>query len=213
MKQRLPGSEQSRGFEENEQVWNQHYTREKSRLTIPDENVVRFLKKCQKHFAAPFSFLDIGTGPGRHLSYALSLGVEGMGMDFAFESLRVIRELPVIQANAISLPLADSSLDTIAAWGVIHYMSAGDARVAVSEMYRVLKPGGRLLISIRSNEDTHLQQEALQNDLLDGSCLLYSKSESEVFLSDFQERQYGFISRIPVGSSYRIAHHIWECMK
>ncbi|MBU0877944.1 MAG: class I SAM-dependent methyltransferase [Alphaproteobacteria bacterium] len=45
------------------------------------------------------------------------------------------------QADAEKLPFADGTFDHVYSWGVVHHTS--NIRAAISEMYRVLKPGGR----------------------------------------------------------------------
>jgi ubiquinone/menaquinone biosynthesis C-methylase UbiE len=48
-------------------------------------------------------------------------------------------------ANALDLPFADNTFDAVWANGVVH--ATGDTRRAVQEAKRVLKPGGRAIIS------------------------------------------------------------------
>jgi ubiquinone/menaquinone biosynthesis C-methylase UbiE len=48
-------------------------------------------------------------------------------------------------ANALDLPFADNTFDAVWANGVLH--ATGDTRRAIQEARRVLKPGGRALIS------------------------------------------------------------------
>ena len=53
----------------NKEIWNKHYTREKSILTYPDENLVRLLKNyLNKKNTSELNAVDIGCGSGRHVS-------------------------------------------------------------------------------------------------------------------------------------------------
>jgi ubiquinone/menaquinone biosynthesis C-methylase UbiE len=53
----------------------------------------------------------------------------------------------LVQGNALSLPLADGSVDAAAQNCLFNIFKEAELKQAISEMYRVLKPGGRLYIS------------------------------------------------------------------
>lgn len=101
--------------------------------------------------------LDIAGGTG-DLTYAFSkrVGPEGMVVlaDINDSMLKVGRDrladrgvsgnLEVVQANAEKLPFADNEFDLVTiAFGL---RNVTHKEVAISDMYRVLKPGGRLLV-------------------------------------------------------------------
>jgi ubiquinone/menaquinone biosynthesis C-methylase UbiE len=48
---------------------------------------------------------------------------------------------------AQSLPFPDAMFDALACTLALHHVAEDDQQTAVAEMYRVLKPGGRLLIA------------------------------------------------------------------
>jgi demethylmenaquinone methyltransferase/2-methoxy-6-polyprenyl-1,4-benzoquinol methylase len=50
-------------------------------------------------------------------------------------------------AFAQQLPFADAAFDAVACTLALHHVAGDDQQTAVDEMYRVLKPGGRLLIA------------------------------------------------------------------
>lgn len=92
--------------------------------------------------------LDLGCGTGALLS-ELPAPALGFGLDRFESALGFCRERGHVRlalADAEALPLAGSCLDAIVALDVIEHV-AGDARAA-AEAYRVLRPGGVLVLSV-----------------------------------------------------------------
>ncbi|MBS0538744.1 MAG: methyltransferase domain-containing protein [Proteobacteria bacterium] len=97
--------------------------------------------------------LDVGSGiggPARHL--AESTGCHVVGVDLTAEYCRlatalsqrtsVADKVSFQPANALDLPFADGSFDI--AWTQHVVMNIGDRPKLYGEMFRVLKPGGRI---------------------------------------------------------------------
>lgn len=94
--------------------------------------------------------LDVCCGPGMITAAALSRGAQPKGIDFAAEVVEIARSnVPGAEfqkGDAQSLPFADNTFDSIVCgFGVIH---VPDPQKAFTEMYRVLKPGGRVAASV-----------------------------------------------------------------
>lgn len=101
--------------------------------------------------------LEIGMGTGENFQFYSRAVNEVVGLDFSREMLakarrnfkRVIREergtisVRFIQASATALGFKDKTFDTAIAFLV--FCSLPHADIAAKEVYRVLKPGGRLL--------------------------------------------------------------------
>jgi ubiquinone/menaquinone biosynthesis C-methylase UbiE len=102
--------------------------------------------------------LDVGCGPGRLATvFAQRVAPSGSvnGIDPSPEMInRAIARarkhgVPVRfeVAYAQQLPFADDAFDAVACTLALHHVADDDRQTAVAEMYRVLKPGGRLLIA------------------------------------------------------------------
>lgn len=135
----------------------------------PAEQLDRITPRAIESFAGvgyPFAanviregdtILDIGSGSGTDaLLAALLAGPEGEV--FALDMTRAMREkclqnanrmgldnIEVVDGTAEEIPLADGSVDVVTSNGVINLVP--DKARAMREIYRVLKPGGRMQIS------------------------------------------------------------------
>lgn len=100
--------------------------------------------------AAEGRVLEIGSGSGLNLPFYRPTVKEILALEPSPSLLTMARgapqaEMPVtfIEASAESIPLDDGSVDTVVTtWTLCTIPGAADA---LSEMRRVLKPGGRLL--------------------------------------------------------------------
>ena len=98
--------------------------------------------------------LEIGCGMGYDSLEFLKRGVRVIATDLTSNAVEIIGrhfQIEGVQAeeirtaNALALPFDDNSFDAVWANGVLH--ATGDTERAVQEALRVLKPGGRAIIS------------------------------------------------------------------
>ena len=92
--------------------------------------------------------LDIAAGTGTSSVALAKTGARVVAVDFSpgmvAEGRRKHPELEFIEANAEKLPFVDNEFDAVTiSFGL---RNINDPRAALAEMYRVLKPGGRLVI-------------------------------------------------------------------
>ncbi len=97
--------------------------------------------------------LEIGLGQGSDAERLIREGARWSGVDLTSESIdRVqarltLRDLPFEQlkhGSVLDLPFDDDSFDMVFSHGVLHHVP--DIRRAQSEIHRVLRPGGELVI-------------------------------------------------------------------
>jgi len=94
--------------------------------------------------------LDCGCGTGYNLPMLRQFG-RAVGIDLTFSGLQyaVARgDRQVAQASAARLPFASERFDLVASFDVIYGLPDDIERQAVAEMFRVLKPGGRLVLNV-----------------------------------------------------------------
>ncbi len=95
-------------------------------------------------------FLDVGCGTGRWLRRYQQFGFRAMGLDATLGMLQTARErgtaVPLVAGEAGRLPFPDSSFDAVSDVTVVQHIPLEFQPPALSEMLRVLKPGGRLIL-------------------------------------------------------------------
>ena len=95
--------------------------------------------------------LDLAAGTGTSSAVIAKSGAHVVAADFSPGMLEVGREkhgenelIEFVQADAMKLPFKDNEFD--AATISFGLRNVADPKVALAEMYRVIKPGGRILI-------------------------------------------------------------------
>ena len=105
--------------------------------------------------------LEVGCGIGVDSIQLAKAGFDVTAVDLTENALAVAREyaqhagvydrLPA-RANAESLDFPDATFDVVYSFGVLHHTP--DIEQAVSEVHRVLKPGGKALIMLYARDSS-----------------------------------------------------------
>jgi len=97
--------------------------------------------------------LDVGCGAGQLVGELTRRGYEAWGVDISEAMVRYGREHyhpdRFRTADVEQLPFADNTFDGIVCLGVLEYLNRDEA--ALRDMWRVLKPGGRAIITTPSS--------------------------------------------------------------
>ncbi len=106
--------------------------------------------------------LDMGAGAGRHAFESLRRGGRIIALDYSYDELKSVRDLfwamgeagevgpsggaMAVRGDALRLPFADDTFDRIICSEVLEHIS--DDLGAISELTRVLKPGGTIAVTV-----------------------------------------------------------------
>jgi ubiquinone/menaquinone biosynthesis C-methylase UbiE len=94
--------------------------------------------------------LDVGCGTGRWLRRYRQFGFEAFGVDATLAMLTIAQrrgaDAPLAVGEAYRLPFANGQFDCVSDVTVVQHIPASLQPGAMSEMVRVLRPGGRLIL-------------------------------------------------------------------
>lgn len=102
--------------------------------------------------------LDIGCGRGELVAHAALLGAEAVGIDYADQAVRIAEEAlagypPEVRErtdvrlmNARSMEFDDQSFDLAFMSDIVEHLYPHELADALRETWRVLRPGGRLIV-------------------------------------------------------------------
>jgi len=92
--------------------------------------------------------LDIGAAFGFAVSEAQRAGFDASGLEISTAAARRASGAApgrVLVANALDAPFADASFDVVTLWDVLEHLH--DPHAAITEVARLLRPGGRLVLT------------------------------------------------------------------
>ena len=114
------------------------------------------------------TLLDVGCGSGQTMQWFRLLNPRwrAIGLDVATEGLTAARakRLEVVRASALEMPFPSRSVDLVTTLDVLQHvpLGGGDVR-ALSEIARVLKPGGHLFVRTNAQAFPHTADDPVFN--------------------------------------------------
>ncbi len=209
-------------MKEKLESWNRHYTRAKSVLLYPDENLVRMLKNYLNDHdnISKLIAVDLGCGSGRHIKLIGELGITKIiGIDISYNALSICRERYnslLLQAQGDTIPLKDNSIDIVVSWGSLHYGNKKSMNKILLEISRILKKSGMLFGTLRTNRDTflkrgnHIGDDTWVTDhkeIHKTTVSFYSEDELQNSLSIYRDYRYGIMERSTTGDTDVLISH------
>lgn len=123
--------------------------------------------RARYRFACQFAVggkrvLDVASGAGFGLQMLRAAGAQVVGLDYDAQSLAEVRAragwADLVRGDATRLPFGDATFDVVASFETLEHVP--DATGMVRELRRVLKGGGRLILSTPNREFGPLELHA-----------------------------------------------------
>lgn len=144
-------------------MWAEAYRHEEEtgdQMSAPAETIIRLFKgdyiPSMPADKTGLKVLDCSFGDGNNLMFLASMGMDAYGTevheDIVYQGQARFDKmnLPIkcsVGTNT-SLPFDDNFFDFLVSWNVLHYEPTEEGIIAgIAEYARVLKPGGRLILS------------------------------------------------------------------
>ena len=111
--------------------------------------------------------LDCGCGTGHNLQLLRRYG-RAVGVDLTFSGLQyAVRrgDRHIAQASVGHLPFASAQFDLVTSFDVIYSLPDAVEHAAVSEMFRVLRPGGHLVLNVAAMPILHGSHSVLSGEI------------------------------------------------
>lgn len=127
--------------------------------------------------------LDIGPGRGQDSHNYIIAGANVFILEYAGQGVDLVQEridlfdlnATLIQGDAVSLPFQNDSFDLVYSYGVLHHIP--DIESAISEVLRVLKPGGEAKIMVYHKGYFYYKDMFIKWFILKANFMKYSWSE------------------------------------
>jgi SAM-dependent methyltransferase len=111
--------------------------------------------------------VDCGCGTGANLDLLARFG-RAYGFDLSAVGLRLGREAGrtrLARATVTAAPFPSAAFDVVSSFDVLYSLEDADERTAISEMYRLLRPGGYALVNVAAMEVLRGDHSVLSREL------------------------------------------------
>lgn len=196
-------------------VWDEVY-RDRPWGKYPPEELVRFV--ARNFYAArdrkAVRILEIGCGPGANLWYAAREGFSVTGLDGSEQALAQARRRfaeeglagEFVRADATALPFPDGSFDAALDVECLYANPLDDAKRAVAEVRRALKPGGLFFSKTFMAGTTGLPADR-------GVVRLMSEAELPALYAGFASVEYDSVVRTDGNRRQTVKEWLITCRK
>ncbi|RMF77176.1 MAG: class I SAM-dependent methyltransferase [Chloroflexi bacterium] len=147
-------TQQSSRYDSTRRAWEQIWDSASVAIELEAVQYTRSIKTIERYLPyLPHDdvILEAGSGLSAVVITLRRMGYNVVGMDYAVNALYISREfdetLPLFAGDVHALPHADHSIGAYLSFGVLEHFEHG-MQPALREAYRVLKPGGTLVLTI-----------------------------------------------------------------
>ena len=123
--------------------------------------ITEFINEANK-YPHRKNVLDVGCGNGRNMEGWINASVYGLDKCREFIKMCIQKDKDVVEADMTAIPFQKDFFDFIISVASFHHLSTEVRRVeALSEMRRVIKPNGKLLLSVWSRKQPPKTKQAI----------------------------------------------------
>lgn len=186
---------------------------EQGRWLAPSEDSVYLAKKWKEE--GVHSILDLGCGLGRHALYFTQKGFKVTAVDLSADAIEFNKKLQREQgvdylckhADMMELPFANDAFDRVFSYHVISHQDTTGVQHVLEEIARVLKPGGKVFLTLCSKEHYAFHEESFPQ--VDENTVLKTE-EGEVDVPHFFADK-AILKKLFAGYEFEYVRHITEC--
>lgn len=173
----IPVLEFAKPIENWQKIWKKYF--DEGMNYKPDLNLYPFKFANRMNSPQKLKILEMGVGSAEVFRFFKDNGHEVIGVDFEPDVIAAVKEkfpeYDVRVGNVLKADFPDNSFDLITMFGVIHYLTnEAQIRKAFSEMFRVQKNGGHILLSVSCenivikilNKINKLKAKILNNEII-----------------------------------------------
>jgi len=130
--------------------------------------------------------LDNGCGTGANLALLAPFGaVYGLDLSaFGLQTARQRGRRGLLRASAAAIPFASATFDLVTSFDVLYALDDHDERSAVAEMFRVVRPGGYVLVNV--------------------AAMHVLRGDHSILSHEVRRYSRGSLSRLLTGAGFRI---------
>jgi SAM-dependent methyltransferase len=130
--------------------------------------------------------LDDGCGTGANLALLAPFGpVYGFDRSaFGLQTGRQLGRRGLLRASVTSIPFANSTFDLVTSFDVLYALDDDDERSAVAEMFRVVRPGGHVIVNV--------------------AAMHVLRGDHSILSHELRRYSRGSLSRLLTGAGFRI---------
>lgn len=178
----------------NQLIWERLYSQGKNDLLYPNDIFVRM---ASRNFDSGIKdVLDYGMGTGANLMHLARRGYTVAGLEVSSSAVQIVSKRlkgEMLQADlkissiGESLPWEKNYFDAVVAWQVLYYNDRSSWKFSISEIDRVLRPGGIFIAATAAPGDiSHVQSIPLGNSIYRSSvpdqenCLMLIPERDEL---------------------------------
>lgn len=212
--------------------WEELYKEGGRRGKYPNEDVIRFIQRYFPNSVARknIKILDWGCGTGRHVYYLAKEGFSSYGVEVSWSAVKITKKwldeeklnAQVNKINGLNIPYPDDYFDAIIECAVLQHNRPGQIKKIVSEMARILKPGGRIFSLCKAKDDSLFKEGAkiekdtyfIKNFVETPTIIhFFEKKELKLLWQQFSDINIEYTERTINNLSRKVSHFIVSVKK